>query len=179
MRSCTQCGFANREGYLFCEDCGFPLLSNSRDAKYRTQQLNEEDRKSIRELQLAPPIQQMWQPQNGITNDTSQINLVLNGETFIFDLRTMPKIILGRSDTSSTTLPDFDLSPFGALNQGVSRLHATIECIETSITITDMASSNGTYINRKLLASHQPQILHDGDEVRLGKLVLNIYFIGS
>jgi pSer/pThr/pTyr-binding forkhead associated (FHA) protein len=79
-------------------------------------------------------------------------------------------------DTSSTQRPDFDLTPFGALENGVSRMHATIERSEDTLTIMDMGSANGTHLNGQKLVPNQPRILRDGDEIRLGKLVAHIYF---
>jgi pSer/pThr/pTyr-binding forkhead associated (FHA) protein len=66
--------------------------------------------------------------------------------------------------------------PFGAIEKGVSRIHATIERSEDTLTITDLGSSNGTYLNGQRLIANQPRVLRDGDEIKFGKLVTHIYF---
>jgi pSer/pThr/pTyr-binding forkhead associated (FHA) protein len=88
----------------------------------------------------------------------------------------MEKIVMGRSDNSSAQKPDLDLTPFGALEKGVSRLHAAIIRTEDTLTLIDMGSSNGTHLNGQRLIPDQPRILRDGDELRLGKLIAHIYF---
>jgi pSer/pThr/pTyr-binding forkhead associated (FHA) protein len=85
-------------------------------------------------------------------------------------------MILGRADSSSPRQPDIDLTPFGALEKGVSRMHAAIEKSDDVLTLVDMGSSNGTHLNGQRLRPDQPRVLRDGDEVRLGKLVAHIYF---
>jgi predicted component of type VI protein secretion system len=42
--------------------------------------------------------------------------------------------------------------------------------------LTDLGSSNGTWLNGAQLAANEPIRLQSGDEVRLGKLPLRIYF---
>ena len=83
---------------------------------------------------------------------------------------------LGRSDPVSTQQPDMDLSLYDALEKGVSRIHAAIECSEDAVVITDLGSTNGTFLNTQQLISDQPHILHDRDEIRFGKLVAHILF---
>jgi pSer/pThr/pTyr-binding forkhead associated (FHA) protein len=85
-------------------------------------------------------------------------------------------MILGRADSSSTQVPDLDLTPYGALEKGVSRMHAAIHRSEDTLTLVDMGSVNGTHLNGQRLIPEQPRVLRDGDEIRLGKLVAHIYF---
>ena len=182
MRLCVKCGFQNREGYLFCEDCGFPLSFNGKDTYSVTQKLNDDDQKVLQDFYFAQVLHnktthRAYDFTSPLVDDTHKIKLTLDGQECLLDFSITPKIVLGRRDVSSPTTPDLDLSPFGAMSHGVSRIHATLERIETTITIMDMASSNGTYVNRKLLSNYQPHVLHDGDEIRLGKLTLNIHFM--
>jgi len=87
------------------------------------------------------------------------------------------RLVFGRSDNDySSSKPDIDLTPFGALEKGVSRRHAIIEPSEDTLMIMDIGSSNGTFLNGQRLMPNQPRVLRDGDEVRLGRLVAHIYF---
>lgn len=72
--------------------------------------------------------------------------------------------------------PDLDLSPYGAQEKGVSRIHAALQCEGNSLQIVDLDSTNGTYLNEEQLTPNQPHILRSGDMIRLGQLVFYVYF---
>ena len=44
------------------------------------------------------------------------------------------------------------------------------------VILTDMGSTNGTFLNGCRLTPHKVYIVRDGDEIRLGNLIGNIYF---
>lgn len=86
------------------------------------------------------------------------------------------ELILGRRDSGGEK-PDADFSFWGGFHNGVSRRHAKVALNERNeLVIYDLNSTNGTYINGVRLEPHRPYILHDGDELRLGKLVTRIYY---
>ena len=86
------------------------------------------------------------------------------------------EILLGRSDPKSDAIPTFDLAPFDGAEQGVSRRHAVIQRSEDTLTLTDLGSTNGTFLNGQRLVASQPRVVRDGDEIRIGRLVLHIFF---
>jgi pSer/pThr/pTyr-binding forkhead associated (FHA) protein len=86
------------------------------------------------------------------------------------------EILLGRSDFQSSQIPDLDMTPFGAAEQGVSRRHAVIRRGENTLTLVDLGSTNGTHLNGQRLTPNQPRVLRDGDEIRIGRLVFHIFF---
>lgn len=57
-------------------------------------------------------------------------------------------------------------------NAQVSRRHASLACTQTSCQITDLDSSNGTYLNGERLAPQVPTDLTPGDTVRIGPFEL-------
>jgi diguanylate cyclase (GGDEF)-like protein len=66
---------------------------------------------------------------------------------------------LGRSHENTIRFPD----------PSVSRRHATIVTDpQGDVWLTDLGSSNGTYLNDGRLAPHASHRLHDGDRVRIG-----------
>ena len=97
-------------------------------------------------------------------------------EPFIFDANAVEELVMGRLDPDTNTAPEIDLEPFGAADKGVSRKHAVIVRREGSLNIMDLGSYNGTYLNGQRLVAQQPRILRDGDDLRLGHLVLHIKF---
>ena len=86
------------------------------------------------------------------------------------------KLIVGRSDPATGDRPDIDLGAFHAYENGVSRRHAAIICHGGELFITDLDSSNGTYLNGMRLFPHQPRLLSDGDEIRIGRATLHVKF---
>jgi len=72
--------------------------------------------------------------------------------------------------------PLINLSRHYAGVLGVSRRHAAIQVTEQEHTITDLNSSNGTWVNQEPLVPGKPRALRSGDSLRLGHLVLHVYF---
>ena len=85
-------------------------------------------------------------------------------------------IVLGRETSERDGEQMVDLTPFGGIEKGVSRRHAAIQRMKNSIVLMDLDSSNKSYINGQRLASFEPHILVEGDEIRLGNLVASISY---
>ena len=68
------------------------------------------------------------------------------------------------------------LAPFDGMKRGVSRFHAAIECTPELLALVDLGSTNGTFLNGERLVDHEPQELSNGDEIRLGTLVMYCFF---
>lgn len=82
--------------------------------------------------------------------------------------------LVGRWDPEHGAFPEVDLERHDP-EAKVSRRHAVIEVRGDSITITDIGSLNGTFINRgKRIEASQPHALKDGDEVIIGKTFLQV-----
>lgn len=102
-----------------------------------------------------------------------------SGQIIKVDAHRSAGILLGRYDPTSKFSPDIDLTGFHAEQHGVSRQHARLTINEESLYITDLGSANHTFLNGLRLTAHQPRILRDGDEIRLGHLKLQITFIDA
>ena len=166
MKTCLYCAHKNREGLMFCEECGQSLQGNPVNATLPTRQLEGMDG----ELSAKAT----WGTAR--FGQTSSVVIHIRDATDPIILSPAKRTLLGRLDTNSPQRPDVDLTPYGALEKGVSRVHAAIERSEDTLTIIDMGSSNGTHLNGQKLVPDQPRVLRDGDEIRLGKLVAHIYF---
>lgn len=120
------------------------------------------------------------QPRWGTARFGSRTNLLIYvrgiQQPFVFDAGTVNELVIGRYDPDTNHSPEIDLQNYGANEKGVSRRHATIIRRDGSLSIVDQGSHNGTYLNGQRLVAHQPRILRDGDDVRLGHLVLRIKF---
>jgi hypothetical protein len=86
------------------------------------------------------------------------------------------EVVLGRSDPASGIAPELDLAPYAAYQMGISRKHAVIRRQSGQLYLIDLGSRNGTYVNSKKAEPHQLVKLHDGDELRLGKMLLHLFF---
>jgi pSer/pThr/pTyr-binding forkhead associated (FHA) protein len=68
----------------------------------------------------------------------------------------------------------FDLSPFEALDSGVSRRHALVRPVDDGFEICDMGSTNGTWLDQTRILPGQPYRLKDASEIRLGRMVVHL-----
>ena len=111
-----------------------------------------------------------------ISVNFAELFLNIMGADIPISLQSNDEIILGREGEGKPGQLVLDLTPFGAAEKGVSRSHAALRRLKNNLFIVDLGSSNGTYVNGQRLVSHQPNILIEGDEIRMGNLVASISF---
>lgn len=164
MIVCTNCGHENPDTEKICTKCG-ALLSGEQYQSTR----------SLGDTDFEEGI-----PKWGSARFNGTMHLVLDvldsGETYRFDANQVTEIIIGRGSTDTGELPAVDLTSSDGINKGVSRRHATIVRRDGALHIVDNNSANGTYLNGQRLVAGQPRILRDGDDVRLGHLVVRVTF---
>lgn len=87
-------------------------------------------------------------------------------------------VILGRdvSDESPSNYPLIALDKLDAQRHGVSRQHCLIERRASGLTVSDLGSTNGTFLNEQRLEQHRPYALVHGDRLILGTLHLAVFF---
>src|SRR5258708_5882468 len=166
MRICPYCAHSNGEGEFFCEDCGEVLLEGAA-AKTATRQFDRITTQLI--------INKNTWGTARFTQDAQVIIRVRDVEKPI-SIEVVDETTLGRADAATNTTPGVDLTPYGAQDLGVSRMHAAIRRGEETLTLVDLGSANGTFLNGQRLVAEQPRVLRDGDEIRVGKLVCHIFF---
>lgn len=90
-----------------------------------------------------------------------------------FALEINGEVVLGRSANDSAV---FDLTPYGADTQGVSRRHACLRPKQNKLLLVDLESTNGTLHNGRSVHPTYPTPLQNGDTINLGdlRLVINI-----
>ncbi len=82
--------------------------------------------------------------------------------------------LVGRWDPETGAFPEVDLEADDP-EAKISRKHALIRVDGNKLTIEDIGSLNGTYVNRQpRLAVGSPQDLKDGDEIIIGKTFLKV-----
>ncbi len=80
-------------------------------------------------------------------------------------------VMVGRGDPEASQRPDIDLAPFDP-ERLVSRRHAQLECRDGAVTVRDLGSSNGTFVDGEPLPADIPRPLRDQQRVRFGHLTL-------
>jgi hypothetical protein len=83
---------------------------------------------------------------------------------------------LGRFEPATRQHNELDLTPYGAMDRGVSRFHARIHFEKDQLYITDNKSTNGTYLANVKLAPNVATILRKGDELILGRLPIQVMY---
>lgn len=164
MKTCPYCQHQVLEGAILCPECGANLVE-----------------------QPAAEVSPAGLPEAGETrkagdssgHTTAHITptvlrlLVLNsGRTIFCPMKEV--LLIGRTDAAGGVFPDVDLGPDNGYMAGISRRHARITRRGEHFYLEDLNSMNGTYLNRNKLTAHTPVAFQDGDEIRLGNLVLRV-----
>ena len=166
MITCSYCGHKNRPGLLFCEECGHTLIEGAIDATVPTKRLET----SLGEFSARAT----WG--SASVGKISSIVMRIRDVSEPMVLELKDRIVFGRAEPNSPRQPDVDLTAYGALEKGVSRVHASIERSDDVLTIIDMGSANGTNLNGQRLSPNQARVLRDGDEIPFDKLIAHLYF---
>ena len=158
---CPNCGEINSPDVEKCVFCGSPFM-NSLEA---TAIMPDDD-----EI-LSPHLQN----RKAYFARDAKLGLYImeSDETVICDIDA-PRFTVGRN--SPEDQDHVDLSDHNAGELGVSRKHVRFTRSAATITIEDLAATNGTFLNGQRLSHGHPQIVCDGDELRLGKMVIGNVF---
>lgn len=157
---CPNCNAVLSSGKTYCERCGTTVGFDS-----PTLMVGKDDRAELRrrhtDATTAPP--------------PGTMALYLSGRASPLIIETQVPFTLGRS-VPGNPRPTVDLLQYHAGIQGVSRLHAMIRRYEGGYILTDLGSTNGTWLNDERLVSQESRFLQSGDQIRLGGMVLFVQF---
>jgi len=151
-------------GSIYCAECGSQLTALE---DLVTQKMEPEPGDLV-----GPRGREARRPTPGKLDTWGTLHLLDTGQ--MLPLSERGEFTLGRVSDGQPIMPDIDLSPYHAYASGVSRLHAVIKRSTDRITMMDLGSSNGTYINGKRLSANVEQIIHHGDVVTFGKLKIQV-----
>ena len=158
---CPVCKSQNIPGVIECTQCGSDLYTVLLE-QVSTTQLNR-NRRLITDRLTMP-------------SSKPVVVYIRNANEPLAIPRT-GKVMLGRTeDNSMSATPDITLNNYNAEDLGVSRLHAALDTSVSPPTITDLDSFNGSFINGQQLMPHQTYTLQSGDEIRLGRMVLRVFY---
>lgn len=193
---CPYCGYVNLQGARLCEACSMPLPAP--DSTSGENALSIIDEGAIKDLPTNMPVigteagsETLSVTTDGASADLAEeasgddrftdsmlLQLYIEGPDEVLHLR--PKqgweLSIGRSAPNAPRMPDIDLAAYGGHRLGISRRHAVLRLEAERLTIRDVGSSNGTMVNGARLTCDVPQVLRDGDQLRLGNLTFNVRF---
>ena len=155
--TCPSCGSVNPAGESFCSNCGANLNAPPAALPGTIPP----------PIDLAPPVNAASAAPAG-----SAAKVLVEGDNTTFDLAGKSDILIGREDAVSNIFPDIDLTPHSGEEGGVGRRHARIVYSGGQYMIEDLNSINFTFVNKQKIAPRTPTALRDGDEIRLGRVVL-------
>jgi pSer/pThr/pTyr-binding forkhead associated (FHA) protein len=111
-------------------------------------------------------------PAGGDAPKSFQLVLMQGGKRRAIYRLTEGLNVIGRWDPDHGAFPEIDLEEEDN-HCKVSRKHALVECKDGVVTLEDLGSLNGTYVNRGArLEPGTKQIVQAGDEIIVGKLFL-------
>ncbi|MBZ0278781.1 MAG: FHA domain-containing protein [Anaerolineae bacterium] len=179
IQVCPNCAHSNRAGVIFCENCGTNLLTGkqpslgTRDLMKEKESLEKQSETTKLNTSESQAIKSA-----GSSVFTDDMVLRIEIEGGLTPMLVFPKveIIFGRRDPSSGNQPDVDMTAYAGYRMGVSRRHAALRLHDRRLDVSDLGSSNGTFLNGQRLEAHQPYQVRDGDELRLGQMVLKLFF---
>jgi hypothetical protein len=183
--SCPACGQLNLPGETFCQKCGVVLapIAGKPPPLPRPLDSLESLPKSAQRTALAegrkpnppvpaPPVS--THNQESLPNNEPIRGCLRHRETgrVLPFPPGIPRLLVGRADAADEFFPDIDLEPLHGEQMGVSRRHALLTAHQGHVYIEDLNSTNFTFLNNMLIPPSQSKLLHHGDIVQLGQLVL-------
>jgi hypothetical protein len=153
--TCPNCGSANPAGESFCSNCGANLSAPPAAQP------------AMAAAPAAPAATFAPAPPVGVP-----AKVIVESDNTAFDIAGKTEVLIGREDAVSNIFPDIDLTPHNGEDGGVGRRHAMIRYSGGQYMLEDLNSINFTFLNKQKLAPKTPTALKDGDEIRLGRVVL-------
>lgn len=178
MQTCAKCGTENTDEAQTCVNCGTLLTED-----FNTIPTNRFSDEFMDKIEAIAQIRDAINAGGDVFTDTMQLVLKINlghrDEMVILNPGGVgAEMLLGREIPKvSTTIPYVDFANYEGYLKGVSRAHARLSITpDHYLTITDLSSSNGTFVNGFRLPAHTPHNLRDSDLVQLGKLEMKVFF---
>jgi hypothetical protein len=154
---CPECQHENASDLTRCAKCGAELV--------KTIAVPEIDTGTTAHFPTAPSID--------VTPDA--LTLLVSGFKTPIAVHRKRELVIGRR-VPDHPMPDVDLASYNAYKLGISRRHAVLRCSEDGCAIEDQASANATWVNENKLTPFVPYLLQSGDTLRLGHLVMQVFF---
>jgi hypothetical protein len=165
---CHFCGRLNRVGETMCHACG-RLLDPSQQVDQSTRLLTQTTNLFYSDEFFGDDFVLSLKVRGA--NDIDRNN--------VYEIRPQDvdrEITFGRAAHGNEV--DIDLNEHDAEARGVSRCHLSLfyDSVDHVIRVSDRGSANGTFVNGQRINRNEVRMLRNGDELRLGKLVMTVTF---
>lgn len=164
MKTCPHCNHENPDDAKLCIVCSLPL-SLALAGEGATRKL--EGKEDV-------VAQARWGTAR--LGDERKLLLHIRGHVKPLVVTLNDEAVVGRTDPDTGETPDIALDAYDAAELGVSRRHVLMFVAEHAVKVEDLNSANSSFINGQKLMPKQPRILRDGDELRLGRMVIRVHF---
>lgn len=167
-KTCPNCAHTNPDEALFCMKCGTPLDA---EAEYKTTLIDAGEQEELETKEIDTKVDQEKRaapPPPPIPIVGAEVSLYLLDTRRVVPVMGKKEFTIGRHMPEAEHQPDVDLSPYKAFSLGVSRMHAEVKVREQGIYLTDLGSSNGTYLNNQRLKANEAYPLKHKDVVTFG-----------
>jgi len=196
MIKCSECGYENMDGLDYCDGCGAKLAADASAAAGAAPEAPEPEKPAETAAAEAPPAEApkaSEAPTGEIKPETekpseappaapaaapaafkAKLKVVRGGrKDHEFPLEEGNNLV-GRWDPETGSFPEVDLDADDP-EAKISRKHALIRIADGKVTVEDIGSLNGTYVNRGArLQPGNPVELKSGDEIIIGKTFLKL-----
>jgi len=168
---CSVCKRKNEPSAKFCVYCGVPL-EHTLVSPAATEPMSS---CAMPETHV-PPLISLETIQRALKPPREGIAIYVENYAVPAEVQKEEEFVLGRKVAEDGDVPITDLAPFGGVENGVSRRHAKIRRANGGYEVIDLESTNGTWLNYKLLLPNQPYPLQSGGQIRLGRLQLVVMY---
>jgi len=198
MIKCSECGYENMDGLDYCDGCGAKLAAADASAPAAGAAAPEapaEAPEAEKPAETPPPAAES-KPSEAPTGEIkpapaapaeapAAAAVVAAFKARLKIVRGSPRKdqefpledgnnLVGRWDPETGAFPEVDLDADDP-EAKISRKHALIRIAEGKVTVEDIGSLNGTYVNRGArLQPGSPVELKTGDEIIIGKTFLKL-----
>ena len=132
---------------------------------------------TLRQEKLLRALRYSAIPTTPVPRDAQRLTMIIQGVIERFDIHEDLSITIGRFDATTRTMADLDLTPYNGVRKGVSRRHARLHIDRGTLYLTDLGSSNGTFVGGKRLDPNKPVAIRKENEVlTLGGLNIQLFF---
>lgn len=161
---------------VLCPACGNYSAPNTAQCAFCGELLGTRGIVVTREITRIPQILPMDRPNQDYFAPNANIILQFLPSGQVLSLGMERPVILGRESGSFEDVEHIDLSDLNAIQHGVSRQHCRLRREGLQLVVTDLRTTNGTYLNDRRLEAGRDAIVLHGDRLILGTLHLLVTF---
>lgn len=164
---CPVCKNKNNRDAIVCIHCGASFEYQRSDSMSTTR--NADISGMVPEGITESPIDNALIPEDGIA-------IYVAGTSKPVYLIFKDELVFGRKAEEPFEGDLLDLTALGGYQMGISRRHAVIRKMEKGYELTDLGSTNGSWLNNERLAPFKPYALASGSQLRFGRMQLLILY---